>query len=70
VEKKKIWVNKAYSFLEAEQFDEQYYQAMSGYERIETMQFLREQYYKIKGTKNEARKGLRRVIRIIQLRIK
>ncbi|MFH1593374.1 MAG: hypothetical protein ABID09_01590 [Candidatus Omnitrophota bacterium] len=63
---KKIWVNKAKSFKEAERFDNSYYLSMSRTERLETMQFLREIYYKIKGLKNEGRKGLRRVIKIIQ----
>lgn len=63
---KKIWVNKAKSFKDAEEFDIKYYLRMSKKERLETMQFLREIYYKIKGLKNEGRKRLRRVIRIIQ----
>jgi len=62
---KKIWVNKAKSFKEAEEFDRKYYLAMSRIERLETMQFLREIYYKIKGSKGEGRKRLRRVIRVI-----
>ncbi|ODS37587.1 hypothetical protein BEH94_10205 [Candidatus Altiarchaeales archaeon WOR_SM1_SCG] len=63
---KKFWVHKADSFKEAEEFDGKYYSAMSGEERLETMQFLREIYYKIKGVENESRKGLRRVIRVVQ----
>lgn len=64
---KKIWVNKADSFREAEKFDEDYYQAMSEIERLETVQFLREMHHKIKGDlKNEGRERLRRVIKIIQ----
>lgn len=66
MKKKKIWMNKTHSFLEAERFDEQYYQAMSGYEKIEIMQFLREQYLKMKGLKGEDRKRLRRVIKFIK----
>lgn len=64
--KKKIWMNKAHSFLEAERFDEQYYEVMSGKEKIDTIQFLREQYFKMKGLKDEDRKGLRRVIKLIK----
>ena len=63
---KKFWVHKADSFKEAEDFDREYYLAMPGEERLETVQFLREAYYKIKGVKNESRKGLRRVIKVIQ----
>jgi len=64
---KKIWVNKAYSFKEAQDFDDRYYLAMSKIERLETVQFLRDIYGKIKGGQKRAgRKRLRRVIRIIQ----
>lgn len=64
---KKPWVNKTNSFREAEKFETDYYLAMSGIKRLRTVQFLREMYYKIKrGLKNEGRKGLRRVIKIIQ----
>jgi hypothetical protein len=63
---KKRWVNKARSFKEAQKFEDDYYSKMSEKKRLETMQFLREIYYKIKGIKNEHRKGLRRVIRVIQ----
>ena len=63
---KKIWVNKARSFKDAEKFDSNYYAAMSRTERLETMQFLRETYHKIKNLKNESRKRLRRVVKVIQ----
>ena len=64
---KKIWVNKTYSFEDAERFDENYYLNMTSTERLDIMQFLRESYYKInKRLKNESRKGLRRVIKIIK----
>ncbi|MBL7084955.1 MAG: hypothetical protein ISS43_02465 [Candidatus Omnitrophica bacterium] len=63
---KKIWVNKATSFKAAKQFDDNYYLAISGIKRIETMQILREMHFKIKGFKNAGRKRLRRVIKVIQ----
>ena len=64
---KKVWVNKADSFEEAEKFDESYYRTMSPEERLETVQFLREIYTKIKrGRTGEGRKRLRRTIKIIQ----
>ena len=63
---KKIWVKKANSFKEAQEFDIKYYRAMSKKERVETVQLLREIYYKIKGYKNEGRKRLRRIVRIVQ----
>ena len=65
---KNLWVHKTYSFRKAKEFDEDYYLKMSRMKRLETMQFLREIYSKIKkGSKNyEDRERLRRVIRIIQ----
>ena len=64
---KKIWINKANSFKEAERFDKEYYLSLSVSKRFETMQLLREIYFKIKkGFKNENRERLRRFIKIIQ----
>ena len=64
---RKVWVNKADSFEEAERFDESYYRTMSPEERLETMQFLREIYTKMKrGRTGEDRKRLRRTVKIIQ----
>ena len=67
IKMKKIWVNKTGLFNQANKFDTIYYFRMSKASRIETMQFLREAYYKMKpGIRNESRKGLRRAIRVIQ----
>ena len=63
---RKIWARKARSYKEAEENDRDYYSAMSRMQRLETIQFLREVYYKIKGMSGEGRKRLRRVVRIIQ----
>jgi hypothetical protein len=64
---KKIWVNKANSFKDAEEFDRKFYLNMTADQRLETMQILREMYFKMKDKrKNESRKGLRRVIKVIQ----
>jgi len=63
---KRIWVKKAKSFSEAKKFDEDYYFSLSRSKRLETMQFLREVYSKLKRAKNESRKGLRGFIKIIQ----
>ena len=62
---KKIWINKADSFKEASAFDSAYYLKMSKTERISTMQFLREIYFKFKAPRNENGKRLRRVIKVI-----
>ena len=64
---KKIWVNKPNSFKTAEQFDIDYYLAMSRSKRLETVQFLREIYFKFKkGLKNENRERLRRADKVVQ----
>jgi hypothetical protein len=63
----KIWINKALSFSEANKFDDSYYLSLSASERIETMQFLREEYRKIKkGCDHESGKRLPRVFKIIK----
>ena len=63
----KIWSRKPDSFQEAEHFDNLYYRAMSKTERLETIQFLREEYRKIKSRiKHEGRERLRRVITVVQ----
>ena len=63
----KRWINITNSFAQAETFNRNYYQAMSPQQRLETVQLLRENYYKLKkGLLNAHRKGLRRFIKIIQ----
>jgi hypothetical protein len=64
---KKIWMRKATSFSEAQEQDIDYYLNMSAQERIEIVQFLREQYHKFARVNlSESREGLRRTIRVIQ----
>ncbi len=63
----KIWVRKAKSFSEAQEQDIEYYLKMSAQERLETVQFLSEQYPKFARVKlHESRKRLRRTVRIVQ----
>ncbi len=63
----KIWVEKSNSFTEAQQFDDSYYLSLSCIERLETVQFLREEYKKLnKGEKYETGKRLRRVLKLIK----
>lgn len=65
--KKKIWLNISRSFKEALEFDDAYYLAQSPQERLETVQFLREEYGKMKRGKEYAGgKGLRRVHKLIK----
>ena len=64
---KKIWVNKAKSFEDARDFDTAYYLRLSSTERVESVQFLREEYFKSHGLRQrEDGKRLRRVFRIIK----
>ena len=64
---KKIWVNIAKSFKETQDFDNAYYLRLSSTERVESVQFLREDYIKSHGLKlREDGKRLRRVFRIIK----
>ncbi len=63
----KIWVKKFNSFDAAHQFDDTYYLSMTETERIETVQFLREEFWKMsKGRDYEGRERLRRVFKIIK----
>ena len=63
----KIWMKKANSFSEAEKQDQDYYLKMSPEERLEIVQFLREQYLKFGIVDiNESGKGLRRTITVVQ----
>ena len=62
----KIWVRKLKSFAESQEFDDFYYLSVSEKERLETVQFLREEYWKLNKEQNrESRKGLRRVLKLI-----
>lgn len=47
-----IWIHKSKSFDEARQFDDSYYLSMSAKERIETVQFLREEYFRLSKESN------------------
>jgi hypothetical protein len=65
--KKKIWINKSRSFEEALEFDDSYYLSLTPIERLETVQFLREEYLKMnKGENHEGGKRLRRVFKLIK----
>jgi predicted solute-binding protein len=51
------------SFEEAEEWDLQQYRSMTPEQRLDILQYLREEYYKFK---NEDRKGFQRVYRIVK----
>ncbi len=64
---KRMWIHKAHSFKDADEFERAYYLNMSAAERVGTVQLLREICFKVReGSRRESRKGLRRVIRVIQ----
>jgi hypothetical protein len=64
--KKEMWVNKSRSFEDAERFDSAYYLSLSSAERVETVQLLREQYFKAAGIRvDENGKRLRRVLAVV-----
>ena len=64
---RKVWVNKAASFDEAQKFDADYYLGLSSAERIEIVQELREAHFKsIRLSSGEDGKRLRRVYRIVE----
>ncbi len=63
----KIWIHKTDTFEAAKRFDQDYYLFMGKTMRLDTFQFLRESYDKMKkGDKSESGKGLRRVVKVIQ----
>ena len=65
--KKKIWINKPDTFSVAEKFDHEYYRTLTASQRLDEMQFLREQYFKMdKEAEDAHRKGLRRTIKVIK----
>jgi hypothetical protein len=65
--KREIWINKAKSFEDAQEFDTAYYLNLSSAERVETVQVLREAYFKSNGLfRRENGKRLRRVLRVIK----
>jgi hypothetical protein len=64
---KRIWINRAGSFREAQVFDTEYYARLSREERLEAVQILREEYFKSRGLEFcEDGKRLRRVFRVVK----
>ena len=61
----KIVINKAKSFKEAQDWQDNYYMSKTAKERLSDVQICRENYFKIKGI-NACRKRLRRVFRIVK----
>jgi hypothetical protein len=65
MKKAKIWVKKTSSFQEADKQNFEYYLSMTPQERLETVQFLRDQHYKLMAN-HENRKRLRKIVRIVK----
>lgn len=63
---KTIWVHKAKSFAEAIEYDRRYYAAMTPEARLEIVQMLREEYFRVHRVPHENGKRLRRVLTIIE----
>ena len=62
-----IWVNKAGSFDNARRFEKEYYKKFSASQRLETVQVLREAFFRSSGISFRGnRKRLRRVFEIIK----
>lgn len=64
----RIWVRRATSFEEAAAFDREYYAAMTPEERLDTMQRLREAYFKLNKeyAADDGAARLRRHVEIIK----
>lgn len=63
----KIWMRKSSSFQEAKDFDDLYYLSLTPSERLDIVQFLREEYEKFDTVQHdESRKRLRRVFSLIK----
>lgn len=62
-----MWIHKTNSFKKAGDFDKDYYLNMSSSKRLELVQLLRDQYFKLKKhTINGDTKRLRRSVKIIK----
>lgn len=61
----KIWIKKFNSFKEAREEELEYHFNMTPEERLETVEYLKEVFYKLKDY-GKGREGLRRVFKIIK----
>ena len=58
-----IWLRKCSSFEEEEQADREFWQQMSPDERVAAIDDLRQDWLKMKGSRDE---GLRRTVRVLE----
>jgi hypothetical protein len=59
----KLWVRKGRSFAEEEEADREFWAQMTGRERVEALEELRQEAWKITGERIE---GLRRTARVVK----
>lgn len=58
-----LWIRKCSSFEEEEEADREFWARMTGDERIEALEELRREAWKVTGERLE---GLRRTVRVLQ----
>jgi hypothetical protein len=59
----KVWFRKCSSFEEEEEADREFWAQMTGDERVEVLEQMRQEAWKITG---EPLEGLRRVVRVLR----
>jgi hypothetical protein len=59
-----IWVRKCSSFEEAEEADQEFWAQMTGDERVQALEQMRQDAWKLTGQPYE---GIQKVVRIIRL---
>jgi hypothetical protein len=59
-----LWIRKCSSFEEEAEADREFWSSMTGDERVEALEELRHQAWKVTGERIE---GLRRTVRVLQL---
>jgi hypothetical protein len=59
----KLWIRKGRSFAEEEAADREFWAQMTGRERVEALEELRQEAWKITGERIE---GLRRTARVVK----
>jgi hypothetical protein len=59
----KMWVRRCSSFAEDEKADREFWAAMTGDERVEALEELRREAWKVTGERLE---GLRRTVRVLE----
>lgn len=61
--RQEVWLRKGSSFTEDEEADREFWEQMTGRERVEVLEEMRREAWKVTG---EPLEGLRRVIRVVE----